>query len=52
MASGEMTPAEFELFLLRALSQIEDQLADGAIAFICMDHAHLSSPHRVVRVYS
>lgn len=42
MASGEMSGPEFEHFLLTAFANIEAHLRDGAIAFICMDHAHLS----------
>jgi DNA modification methylase len=41
MASGEMTSGEFECFLSIALSNASAQLTDGAIAFVCMDHAHL-----------
>jgi DNA modification methylase len=41
MASGEMSRPEFETFLLTALANIEAQMRDGGIAFVCMDHAHL-----------
>lgn len=41
MASGEMTTSEFQAFLTTALVNIAGVLADGAIAFVCMDHAHL-----------
>ncbi|MEN2786500.1 DNA methyltransferase [Sphingomonas qilianensis] len=41
MASGEMTQSEFEQFLNVALSNACAHLTDGAIAFVCMDHAHL-----------
>jgi DNA modification methylase len=40
-ASGEMTRAEFQAFLTRALCNITAVMADGAIAFVCMDHAHM-----------
>jgi DNA modification methylase len=41
MASGEMSRPQFEEFLLRALANIEYEMRDGAIGFICMDHAHM-----------
>lgn len=41
IASGEMTRAEFEAFLITSLSNAARVLADGAIAFVCMDHAHI-----------
>jgi DNA modification methylase len=47
MASGEMTSGEFERFLSIALSNACAQLTDGAIAFVCMDHAHLLELLRV-----
>ncbi len=47
MASGEMTQGEFERFLSTALENVRTQLSDGAIAFVCMDHAHLLELLRV-----
>ncbi|WP_082463757.1 site-specific DNA-methyltransferase [Sphingomonas sp. Leaf17] len=41
MASGEMTQGEFECFLSTVLGNVRQQLTDGAIAFVCMDHGHL-----------
>jgi hypothetical protein len=41
MASGEMTRPQFEHFLTSALGNIAASLRDGAVAFVCMDHAHL-----------
>lgn len=41
MASGEMSRPQFEEFLLRALANIEGEMRNGAIGFICMDHAHM-----------
>lgn len=41
MASGEMSSGEFENFLLKALGHIDYSMADGALAFVCMDHAHI-----------
>ena len=41
MASGEMTRPQFEQFLISALGNIAAVMRDGAIAFVCMDHAHL-----------
>ena len=41
MASGEMTTSEFQAFLTAAFGNIEAVLADGAIALVCMDHAHM-----------
>jgi DNA modification methylase len=41
MASGEMSRAEFEAFLTSVLNNIHSNVREGAIAFLCMDHAHL-----------
>jgi DNA modification methylase len=41
MASGEMSRAEFEAFLTSVLQNIHSNLREGAVAFLCMDHAHL-----------
>jgi DNA modification methylase len=37
MGVGEMTSAEFTIFLERALSSAAERCRDGAIAFVCMD---------------
>lgn len=47
MASGEMTKEQFEGFLDAALANAREQLTDGAIVFVCMDHAHLLELLRV-----
>ena len=47
MASGEMTQGEFERFLGTAMGNVVARLTDGAIAFVCMDHAHLLELLRV-----
>jgi len=41
MASGEMSPAEFEAFLATAFGHAAKYSADGAIHFICMDWRHI-----------
>lgn len=41
VASGELSVDEFTAFLAAALSNLAGHLSDGAIAFVCMDHAHL-----------
>ena len=41
MASGEMSPAEFERFLAKALGLAVDHSRDGALHFVCMDWRHL-----------
>ncbi|HVR90566.1 MAG TPA: DNA methyltransferase [Novosphingobium sp.] len=41
MASGEMSSAEFILFLRTFIRLIARYSVDGAISFICMDHGHL-----------
>lgn len=41
MASGEMTPAEFEQFLQSTFSNMASVSVNGAIHFICMDWRHL-----------
>jgi DNA methylase/ParB-like nuclease domain len=40
MASGEMTPEQFEAFLATTASRIEAAVCDGAICFVCMDWRH------------
>jgi len=41
MASGEMSSGEFEAFLTTVLGHVCGHLADGAVTYACMDHAHL-----------
>ena len=41
MASGEMSDAEYTVFLTTFLKQVEGHSADGAIAYVCMDWRHL-----------
>ncbi|HVR90611.1 MAG TPA: DNA methyltransferase [Novosphingobium sp.] len=41
MASGEMSSGEFTGFLELTLGNMGSALASGAIAFVCMDHAHI-----------
>jgi DNA modification methylase len=41
MASGEMSPAEFEHFLKTAFANMAEVSVDGAVHFICMDWRHL-----------
>jgi DNA modification methylase len=41
MASGEMSEAEFEVFLRRTLSHHAAYSVDGAIHFICIDWRHM-----------
>jgi len=41
MASGEMPPAAFQLFLQRMLSSHAAACADGALLYVCMDWRHL-----------
>jgi hypothetical protein len=41
MASGEMSSAEFIMFLRAFIRLIARNSTDGAIAFICMDHRHI-----------
>jgi DNA modification methylase len=41
MASGEMTASEFTSFLRESLSAAATHMIDGALAYVCMDHAHL-----------
>jgi DNA modification methylase len=40
MASGEMTPEEFQAFLTTTAIRIEEAVCDGAICFVCMDWRH------------
>jgi DNA modification methylase len=43
MASGEMTEAQFTIFLRGALQQMTRFSADGSIVFVCMDWRHTST---------
>ena len=45
MASGEMSPEEFELFLTSATAQIANNLADGAIFDFCLDWRMVSESY-------
>jgi len=42
MASGEMTPAEFQQFLKTVFANMADVSVDGALHFICMDWRHMA----------
>ena len=42
MASGEMTPAEFEHFLRTVFANMAEVSIDGAVHFICMDWRHMT----------
>jgi hypothetical protein len=42
MASGEMTPAEFERFLKTVFANMAEVSIDGAVHFICMDWRHMA----------
>jgi hypothetical protein len=42
MASGEMTPAAFIVFLTQALMAMAAMSVEGSIHFICMDWRHIS----------
>jgi hypothetical protein len=42
MASGEMTSAEFAVFLATIFAKMTEVSIDGAIHFVCMDWRHMS----------
>jgi DNA modification methylase len=42
MASGEMTPAEFQQFLKTVFANMVEVSVDGALHFICMDWRHMA----------
>jgi len=42
MASGEMSPAEFEEFLKTVFTNMAGVSINGAVHFICMDWRHLA----------
>jgi DNA modification methylase len=42
MASGEMTPAEFQQFLKTVFANMAEVSIDGAVHFICMDWRHMA----------
>ena len=41
MASGEMSEAEFQEFLLKALGLMKEFTKDGSLHYICMDWRHI-----------
>lgn len=41
MASGEMSPAQFEAFLAQAISQMKAVCASGSLLYLCMDWRHM-----------
>ena len=41
MASGEMTPEQFEAFLRSVFQNLSSASADGSIQYICMDWRHM-----------
>lgn len=41
MASGEMTPAQFEAFLAQAIAQMKAACSSGALLYLCMDWRHM-----------
>jgi DNA modification methylase len=49
MASGEMTPAEFEHFLKTVFGNLAEATIDGALHFICMDWRHLGEVTNAAR---
>ena len=42
MASGEMSPAEFEQFLKTVFANMAEVSVNGAVHFVCMDWRHLA----------
>ena len=42
MASGEMTPAEFQQFLKTVFANMAEVSLNGAVHFICMDWRHMA----------
>jgi DNA modification methylase len=49
MASGEMSEAQFIVFLTQTLKNVAAQCVDGAILYICMDWRHLYELLETVR---
>jgi DNA modification methylase len=53
MASGEMSPAEFEQFLKAVFANMANVSVDGAFHFICMDWRHMAEVMGAARgIYS
>jgi site-specific DNA recombinase len=42
MASGEMTPADFTIFLTQSAEAMAEASLDGSIHYVCMDWRHMS----------
>jgi DNA modification methylase len=51
MASGEMTPEQFQTFLATTASRIEEAVSDGAICFVCMDWRHCGDILQAVKCF-
>lgn len=51
MASGEMSEAEFQVFLKQTLGAAAGVSRDGAVHFVCMDWRHMGSVLAVKEVY-
>ena len=43
MASGEMTPAEYLVFLVALLTNAASWLEDGALVYVCIDWRHIQA---------
>jgi len=52
MASGEMTPAEFEAFLAQAIGQMQAVCDPGALLYLCMDWRHIDELSQAAKAHA
>ena len=52
MASGEMTPAEFEAFLAQAIGQMQAVCDPGALLYLCMDWRNIDELSQAAKAHA
>jgi len=52
MASGEMTPAEFEAFLSQAIGRMQAACDPGALLYLCMDWRHIDELSQAAKAHA
>ena len=52
MASGEMTPAEFEAFLSQAIGHMQAACAPSALLYLCMDWRHIDELSQAAKAHA
>lgn len=52
MASGEMTPTEFEAFLSQAIGRMQAACDPGALLYLCMDWRHIDELSQAAKAHA